>query len=71
MASGASILSDESTALILEQEAEMTEQRYLQPGWFTQNVFNRFVRFLTRWGLSVYGSRELRVRGRKSGECWR
>jgi deazaflavin-dependent oxidoreductase (nitroreductase family) len=48
----------------------MPEQRYLQPGWFTQNVFNRFVRFLTRRGLSVYGSRELRVRGRKSGE-WR
>jgi deazaflavin-dependent oxidoreductase (nitroreductase family) len=48
----------------------MTEPRYLRPGWFTQNVFNRFVRFLTRRGLSVYGSRELRVRGRKSGE-WR
>lgn len=48
----------------------MTEQRYLRPGWVTQHVFNRFVRFLTRRGLSVYGSRELRVRGRKSGE-WR
>src|ERR1700712_1830933 len=48
----------------------MTEQRYLAPGWFTRNVFNRFVRFLTRRGLSVYGSRELRVRGRTSGE-WR
>ncbi|HSP39014.1 MAG TPA: nitroreductase family deazaflavin-dependent oxidoreductase [Frankiaceae bacterium] len=48
----------------------MTEPRYDRPGWFTTNVFNRFVRFLTRRGLSVYGSRELRVRGRKSGE-WR
>ena len=48
----------------------MTEQRYLEPGWFTRNVFNRSVRRLTRMGLSVYGSRELRVRGRKSGE-WR
>jgi deazaflavin-dependent oxidoreductase (nitroreductase family) len=48
----------------------MTEQRYVQPGWFTTHLFNRFVRFLTRRGLSVYGSRELRVRGRKSGE-WR
>jgi hypothetical protein len=48
----------------------MTDQRYLAPGWFTRNVFNRFVRFLTRHGLSVYGSRELRVRGRTSGE-WR
>ncbi|HEY2296876.1 MAG TPA: nitroreductase/quinone reductase family protein [Jatrophihabitans sp.] len=48
----------------------MTETRYIQPGWFTRNVFNRTVRRLTRWGLSVAGSRELRVRGRKSGE-WR
>lgn len=48
----------------------MTEQRYLEPGWFTRNVFNRLVRRLTRMGVSVYGSRELRVRGRTSGE-WR
>jgi deazaflavin-dependent oxidoreductase (nitroreductase family) len=48
----------------------MTEARYLEPGWFTRNVFNRTVRRLTRLGLSVMGSRELRVRGRKSGE-WR
>jgi deazaflavin-dependent oxidoreductase (nitroreductase family) len=48
----------------------MEETRYLQPGWFTRNVFNRSVRRLTRMGLSVAGSRELRVRGRKSGE-WR
>lgn len=44
--------------------------RYVQPGWFTRNVFNRTVRRLTRLGVSVAGSRELRVRGRKSGE-WR
>jgi deazaflavin-dependent oxidoreductase (nitroreductase family) len=44
--------------------------RYLEPGWFTRNVFNRLVRRLTRMGLSVMGSRELRVRGRTSGE-WR
>jgi deazaflavin-dependent oxidoreductase (nitroreductase family) len=49
----------------------MTDQtRYLAPGWFTRNVFNRTVRRLTRLGISVAGSRELRVRGRKSGE-WR
>jgi deazaflavin-dependent oxidoreductase (nitroreductase family) len=49
----------------------MTDQtRYLAPGWFTRNVFNRAVRRLTRLGISVAGSRELRVRGRKSGE-WR
>ena len=48
----------------------MSEIRYVEPGWFTRNVFNRMVRWLTRLGLSVAGSRELRVRGRKSGE-WR
>jgi deazaflavin-dependent oxidoreductase (nitroreductase family) len=44
--------------------------RYLKPGWFTVHVFNRTVAALTRAGLSVYGSRILAVRGRKSGE-WR
>jgi deazaflavin-dependent oxidoreductase (nitroreductase family) len=39
-------------------------------GWFTKNVFNRFVAWLTRRGVSVAGSRVLEVRGRKSGE-WR
>jgi deazaflavin-dependent oxidoreductase (nitroreductase family) len=43
---------------------------YRKPGWFTRNVFNRLVAVLTRVGISVWGSRELRVRGRKSGE-WR
>ncbi len=44
--------------------------RYLAPGWFTRNVFNRVVAFLTRHGVSVAGSRVLAVRGRTSGE-WR
>jgi deazaflavin-dependent oxidoreductase (nitroreductase family) len=48
----------------------MTDARYLEPGWFTRNVFNRGVRRLTRMGISVMGSRELRVRGRTSGQ-WR
>lgn len=49
----------------------MTEEsRYLAPGWFTRAVFNRIVRGLTRMGVSVLGSRELRVRGRSSG-AWR
>jgi deazaflavin-dependent oxidoreductase (nitroreductase family) len=43
---------------------------YQAPGWFTQNVFNRFVAALTRAGISVYGSRVLEVRGRSSGQ-WR
>lgn len=41
-----------------------------KPGWFTVNVFNRSVAWLTRRGISVWGSRILEVRGRKSGE-WR
>lgn len=44
--------------------------RYIQPGWFTRHVFNPMVAMLTRAGISVWGSRELRVRGRKTGE-WR
>ena len=41
--------------------------RYVVPGWFTKNVFNRLVRWLTRRGVSLLGSRELRVVGRSSG----
>jgi deazaflavin-dependent oxidoreductase (nitroreductase family) len=47
----------------------MTE-RYRRPGWFTKHVFNPTVAALTRLGISVYGSRVLEVRGRKTGE-WR
>src|SRR3954469_10286677 len=39
-----------------------------KPGWFTVNVLTRSVAWLTRRGLSVWGSRVLAVRGRKSGE---
>lgn len=45
-------------------------ERYVRPGWFTRNVFNRLVAGFTRAGLSVWGSRILAVRGRSSGE-WR
>jgi deazaflavin-dependent oxidoreductase (nitroreductase family) len=44
--------------------------RYVRPGWLTTHVFNRLVAALTRAGVSVWGSWELRVRGRKSGQ-WR
>jgi deazaflavin-dependent oxidoreductase (nitroreductase family) len=43
---------------------------YRAPGWFTKNVFNPFVAFLTAHGVSILGSRVLAVRGRSSGE-WR
>ena len=43
--------------------------RYLKPGRST-TVFNTAVAALARAGVSMLGSRELRVRGRSSGE-WR
>jgi deazaflavin-dependent oxidoreductase (nitroreductase family) len=47
----------------------MAEQvHYRKPGWFTRNLANRMVAGLTRLGVSVWGSRVLEVRGRKSGE---
>lgn len=44
--------------------------RYLAPGWFTRNIFNRAIAGLTRMGVSVWGSRVLAVRGRKTNQ-WR
>ena len=41
---------------------------YQKPDWFTKNVFNAAVALMTRAGISVWGSRILRVRGRKTGE---
>jgi hypothetical protein len=43
---------------------------YRRPGWFTKTFFNPAVAAMTRAGISVWGSRVLRVRGRTSGE-WR
>jgi deazaflavin-dependent oxidoreductase (nitroreductase family) len=48
----------------------LVAEHYQRPGWFTTNVFNRLVAALTRMGISLYGSRILEVKGRKSGE-WR
>jgi deazaflavin-dependent oxidoreductase (nitroreductase family) len=45
-------------------------QHVKKPGWFTRNVFNRGIAWLTRRGVSIWGSRVLAVRGRKTGE-WR
>jgi deazaflavin-dependent oxidoreductase (nitroreductase family) len=46
-----------------------TEPRYLRPGRLDR-VFNATVIRLTKLGISVWGSRILRVRGRSSGQ-WR
>src|ERR1700758_4219589 len=61
--------SDPRRASRCERITLMAEH-YQRPGWFTTNVFNRIVAALTRMGVSVYGSRVLEVRGRKSGQ-WR
>ena len=48
----------------------MSMAHYRKPGWFTRFVFNPIVAAFTRLGISVWGSRVLRVRGRTSGK-WR
>ncbi|MCC5951336.1 MAG: nitroreductase family deazaflavin-dependent oxidoreductase [Acidimicrobiia bacterium] len=40
---------------------------YRPPGFVTRRVMNPIVAFLTRRGISVWGSRILEVRGRRSG----
>jgi len=47
----------------------VAERRYVRPSG-VDGVFNAFAGFLTRLGISFYGSRNLAVRGRKSG-AWR
>jgi deazaflavin-dependent oxidoreductase (nitroreductase family) len=41
---------------------------YREPGWFTKHVMNAAVAGATRLGISVWGSRVLEVKGRKTGE---
>jgi len=42
--------------------------RYRKPGWFIRHVLNKVIVWLTRSGISVWGSRVLEVTGRSSGE---
>lgn len=48
-------------------ETNPATDRYLAPDAFTEKVFNPLVRWLARHGISLMGSRELRIVGRKSG----
>jgi deazaflavin-dependent oxidoreductase (nitroreductase family) len=41
---------------------------YRAPNWLDRKVLNPLVAGLTRLGISVWGSRTLEIRGRKSGE---
>ena len=58
-------MPDSSPAVSSAAVAHFERKR---PGWFTKNVFNRVLSGLMRLGFSVWGSRTLEVRGRKSGE---
>ncbi len=44
---------------------------YRRPGWLTKHVFNNAVATAGRAGISIWGSRVLEVRGRKTGEIRR
>jgi hypothetical protein len=46
---------------------QTSHDRYIRPGRFTHRVFNPFVRWLARRGISLQGSRELRIVGRSTG----
>ncbi len=43
---------------------------YQRADWFTTHVFNPTVALLTRLGISIWGSRVLRVRGRSTGRLF-
>ena len=58
----------EITATDTSAKTPTDPDRYLQPDWFTQHVFNPVVAGLTRIGISVWGSRVLEVPGRTTGE---
>ena len=45
----------------------MIETRYIKPGIWTK-AFNSVTALMTRLGITVWGSRQLYVRGRSSGE---
>lgn len=47
--------------------SEGAGRHYRRPGWFTTHVLNKVVAVATGLGISVWGSRVLEVRGRKSG----
>lgn len=44
-----------------------TTPHYRKPGWTTRHVLNNVVAGAARLGVSVWGSRVLEVRGRKTG----
>jgi len=49
------------------ESTDATAPHFQQPDWFTRNIFNPIVAGATRLGISVWGSRVLEVRGRRTG----
>ena len=47
---------------------EVASPHYQRPDWVTRNVLHPLVAGLTKAGISVWGSRVLELRGRKTGE---
>jgi deazaflavin-dependent oxidoreductase (nitroreductase family) len=55
--------------MIIDQHADTTTNHdNLQLDWFTRHLANPIVARLTRWGISLWGSRVLSVPGRVSGK---
>lgn len=48
-----------------------TRHHYREPGWLTKYVLNKAVAGATRLGISLWGSRVLEVKGRKTGAARR
>ena len=59
-----------TTTTIAERTPSTATSRYLAPDVLTRRLVNPLVAWLTRRGVSVWGSRVLEVQGRRSGE-WR
>ena len=59
---------ENATTMPVLSYGRMSEPLYHKPDWFTRNVFNPLVAGLHKLGISVQGSQQLAVRGRKSGE---
>jgi hypothetical protein len=57
-----------STRAVVRRSLTNSHDRYIHADWFTAHIFNPFVLGLTRLTVSVYGSRILAVRGRKTGQ---
>ena len=62
--------STTSTTTGVETTPPAASGRYVAPDLLTRRLFNPLVAWLTRRGISVWGSRVLEVQGRRSG-TWR